>query len=453
MAKIEDPDNLTYSVNGSTGILRFDTTALTIELVEGGAFTFADGVTGQCLFSKFKLILKEDPNLNKYPLAMRKMIHDESLELLNGWKFKNTSTLKSVRDCGVAYKNSAGVITDEFACVVTLGTILTGAPYLIQTNTTDAAIVNFTHVAIGQSYGVNELIHIYQQGVFDRRNYMKVFLRAAGYTYDDASNTEIGYPTLTYKKYNFPITHSVDAGVTVDDATLDGYTGMSIYWYNTDQSASGQTGGPFNYKVIVTANGKTYQEIYSWVQRQLRKNTDIDANPATSRIGQVAPALVFMDGSTLVTIYQDTNDAYEGGVHINSPAGTSLNNIKERDNTNTLRSYPYVAGIDFEFDEFLASDGADAVFWIYDAATYPGAGAVLLKDASGNDMKGTLTGATPGSKFVKSFSYSYAGNKAWVGVAAGLSKAEITTSSGTIIESTTNKGVFASNEDKWYKNP
>ena len=455
MAKILDPDLLTYSVNGATGNLRFNTTAKTIQLVEGGSFTFLDGVTGQCLFSKFKLILKADPNLNKYSLPMREMIHDESLELINGWKFADNNTLKAIRDCGVAYKNMSGVITDEFACFVTLGTILTGAPYLIQEISTSATVVNFQHVVTGQSFGVNELVHIYQQGVFDYRTYAKIFLREAAYTYDEADNIDIGYPTLTYKKYNFPVTHQVDVGVTVDDATLDGagYTGLSIYWYGSPQSASGQVGGPYNYHVLITSAGKTYAEIYSWVQRQLRKNLDIDANTGISRIGKVAPAIVFMDGTILTTIYQNTDDAYEGGVHVVNPAGTSLNNIKERDDTNTLRVYPYVAGIDFEFDEFLATDGADTIFWIYDAATYPGAGATLLKDASNNDMTGTLTGATPGAKYTKSYSYSYAADKAWIGVAAGLDTAKIAVASGTIGESTTNKGVFVSGEEKWYKNP
>ena len=54
MAKITDPDNLTYSVNSATNMLRFDTAAKTIQLVAGGALVAADGVTGQCLFSKIK---------------------------------------------------------------------------------------------------------------------------------------------------------------------------------------------------------------------------------------------------------------------------------------------------------------------------------------------------------------------------------------------------------------
>ena len=135
--------------------------------------------------------------------------------------------IKNVDYGGVAYKNTSGVVTDEYACFVTLGTILTGAPYLIQEISTSASVVDFEHVVTGQSFGVNELVHIYQQGVFDKRTYAKIFLREAAYTYDEADNIDIGYPVLTYKKYNFPITHSVDPKITIDDATLDLYAGMS----------------------------------------------------------------------------------------------------------------------------------------------------------------------------------------------------------------------------------
>ena len=59
MAKLTDPDSLTYSVNGSTGHLRLNTTAKTIQLVADETTLYAaDGVTGQCLFSKIKEVIK-----------------------------------------------------------------------------------------------------------------------------------------------------------------------------------------------------------------------------------------------------------------------------------------------------------------------------------------------------------------------------------------------------------
>lgn len=450
MAKILDPDLLTYSVNSATNNLRFDTTAKTIQLVAGGSLVAKDGVTGQCLFSKIKEVIKADATLIKYALPIREMIHDESMELINGWTFADTATVKMVRDCGVAYVNASGVFTAMFACIVTLGNVATGAPYFTQSSATNASTGAFTHVNTGTTFGVNELVQIYSDtngdGTpdYDYRAYIKVFLREQGYTYDEANNTDIGYGALTYKKYNFPVTHSVDAGVTKNDATVDAYTGMSITWYAAAQAASLGTNGPYNYHVIINANGHTYDEVYSWVQRQLRKSSDIDADGTNNKTGQVTPSLVFMDGATLKTKLQTV-----GGIHISNLSASSYNNVAEADDTGTLRTYPYTAAITFNFDSYLQADAANAKFWIYDAATYPGAGATLLKDASNNDMTGDLTGGAA----TKSFSYAWAADKAWIGVAVGKNNAKVAIASGTILQSTVNSGSFVAGQERWYNNP
>jgi len=451
MAKIIDPDSLTYSVNSATNMLRFDTAAKTIQLVAGGALVAKDGVTGQCLFSKIKEVIKADATLIKYALPVREMIHDESMELINGWTFLDATTIKMVRDCGVAYVNVAGATTAMFACFVSLGAVISGAPYYTLSSATNASTAAFTHVNLSTTFGVNELVQIYSDtngdGTpdYDYRAYAKLFLREAGYTYDESSNADIGYTTLTYKKYNFPITHAVDAGVTKDDTTVDAYTGMSITWYAAAQSASLGTNGPYNFHVIVNANTHTYDEVYSWVQRQLRKTSDIDADGTGNRTGQVTPALVRMDGATLKTIYQTG----VGGIHISNLSAASYNNVAEADDTQAYRTYPYTAAITFSFDEYLQADAADAKFWIYDAATYPGSGATLLQDASSADMTGDLTGGAA----TKSFSYAWTTDKAWIGVAIGKDNAKITIASGTILQSTVNSGSFVAGLERWYSNP
>lgn len=450
MAKIIDPDLLTYSVNSATNNLRFDTANKTIQLVAGGSLVAKDGVTGQCLFSKIKEVIKADPTLIKYALPIREMIHDESMELINGWTFLDSTTIKMIRDCGVAYVNASGVITAMFACIVTLGNVATGAPYFTQSNASNASTGAFTHINIGTTFGVNELVQIYSDSNgdgtpdYDYRSYIKVFLREQGYTYDEASNADIGYSTLTYKKYNFPVTHSVDAGVTKNDATVDAYTGMSITWYAAAQSASLGTNGPYNYHVVIAANGHTYDEVYSWVQRQLRKSTDIDADGTNVKTGQVTPALVFMDGSTLKTKLQSV-----GGIHISNLSAASYNNVAEADDTGAYRTYPYTAAITFSFDQYLQADGANSKFWIYDAATYPGAGATLLQDASNNDMTGDLTGGVA----TKSFSFAWTADKPWIGVAIGKNNAKVAIASGTILQSTVNSGSFVAGQERWYANP
>jgi hypothetical protein len=440
--KITDPDSLTYSVNSATNMLRIDTTAKTIQLVAGGALVAADGVTGQCLFSKLKEVIKASSVLISVPLPIREMIHDESMELVNGWTFADTTTIKMVRDCGIAYVNASGAITAMFACIVTLGGIISGAPYFVQSSSTTATAGSFTHVNLATTFGVNELVQIYSDtngdGTpdYDYRSYFKVFLREQGKTYDESSNTDIGYPSLTYKKYNFPITHAVDAGVTADDTTVDAYTGLAIQWYAAAQSASLGSNGPYNFHVLITGNGKTYDEIYSWVQRQLRKTSDIDADGSAAKNGNVTPALVRMDGETLTTIYQSA-----GGVHIVNPSATSLNNIREQDDTLAYRSYPLSVSVAVEFDSYLTGD-ADSYFWVFATADYGTPGATPLLDSSSAQMKGAATANT-------SFAYTYSVDTPLTGVAMGKAEAKIATVT-TTLTNTGAKLVFTPGLERWY---
>ena len=442
MAKLTDPDDLTYSVNSATNMLRIDTTAKTIQLVAGGALVAVDGVTGQCLFSKLKDIIKASSVLISVPLPVREMIHDESMELINGWTFADSTTIKMVRDCGVAYINAAGAVTAMYACIVTLGAVLSGAPYFVQSSSTTASAGSFTHVNTGTTFGVNELVQIYLDtngdGTpdYDYRSYFKVFLREQGKTYDESSNTDIGYTSLTYKKYNFPITHAVDAGVTADDTTVDAYTGLSIQWYAAAQSASLGSNGPYNFHVLIVGNNKTYSEIYSWVQRQLRKTSDIDADGTNAKNGNVTPALVRMDGTTLKTIYQTA-----GGVHITTPNAGSLNNISEQDDTQAYRTYPLSVTVECEFDSYLTGD-ADSYFWVFATADYGTPGATPLLDSSSAQMKGAATSNT-------SFAYTYSTDVPLTGVALGKAEAKIATVT-TTLTTTGAKLVFTPGLERWY---
>lgn len=443
MSKITDPDSLTYSVNSATNMLRIDTTAKTIQLVAGGALVAKDGVTGQCLFSKLKEVIKASSTLISVPLPIREMIHDESMELINGWTFADITTIKMVRDCGVAYVNTAGVVTAMYACIVTLGQVLSGAPYFVQSSSTTASAGSFTHVNLATTFGVNELVQIYSDtngdGTpdYDYRSYFKVFLREQGKTYDESSNTDIGYSTLTYKKYNFPITHAADAGVTADDTTVDAYTGLAIQWYAAAQSASLGSNGPYDFHVLITGNNKTHNEIYSWVQRQLRKTTDIDADGTNAKNGNVTAALVRMDGTTLKTIYQAA-----GGVHIVSPNAASLNNISEQDDTQVYRTYPLSVAVECEFDSYLTGD-ADSYFWVFATADYGTPGATPLLDSSSAQMKGAATSNT-------SFAYTYSTDVPLTGVALGKAGAKIATVTTTLTSSGA-KLVFTPGLERWYQ--
>lgn len=440
MAKILDLDLLTYIVDGSptTENVQINTTTRTIKLVAGGNLIAKDGVTGQCFFSKLKSIMRASSLLISVPVPVKEMIHDESMELVNDWKMLDAPSILMIRDCGLAYVSTAGVITDMFACFVTLGTVLSGAPYYTLSSATDAVTGSYTHINIGTTFGVNELVQIYKQGVYDYRAYAKNFLRVAGYTYDESSNIDIGYPVLTYKKYNFPITHTVDANIVESDATLDAYTGMSIDWTASTGIYLG-TNGPYAYGITVTDTGHTHKQVYSWVQRQLRKTTDIDVS-ASNRTGAVAPSLVFMDGENLVTKYQPGI----GGVHIAGIGASSTNNVKEYDNTNTLRSYPISVSVICEFDDFLHAD-ASGYFWIFKTVDYGTPGATPILDSSAAQMKGLTASNT-------SFAFSHLVDVPLTGIALGAAGAKIAIATSTITVDGA-KLVFVAGLERWYVNP
>lgn len=451
MAKITDPDSLTYSVNSATNMLRFDTTAKTIQLVAGGALVAKDGVTGQCLFSKIKEVIKASAVLISVPLPIREMIHDESMELINGWEFADSTTVKMIRDCGVAYVHANGRATAMFACFVSLGALAAAAPsiatsiYYTLSSASNATTATFTHVNTGASFGVNELVQIYSDtnadGTpdYDYRAYAKVFLRSAGYTYDEASSIDIGYPTLTYKKYNFPITHTVDAGVTKDDATVSVYSGMSITWGATTGVYLGAN-GPYAYHVTINGNTHTHDEIYSWVQYQLRQTADIDAAGGTAKNGNVAAALVFMDGATLKTKLQDV-----GGVHISNLSASSYNYVKEADDTGAYRNYPLSVSVVMEFDSYLQGD-ADSWFWVFKTSDYGTPSATPILDSSSAQMTGAANIATT------SFAYNHTVDVPLTGIALGKASAKIAIATGSITASGA-KLVFVAGLERWWVNP
>jgi hypothetical protein len=189
--------------------------------------------------------------------------------------------------------------------------------------------------------------------------------------------------------------------------------------------------------VLITAAGKTHDQIYSWVQYKLRQTSNIDAGGTKN--GNVTPALVRMDGTTLKTIYQSV-----GGVHIVNPSATSYNYISEQDDTQAYRTYPLSVSVALEFDSYLTSD-AGSYFWVFKTSDYGTPGATPLLDSSSAQMKGTATSNT-------SFAYTYSVDVPLTGVAMGVGGAKI----GVVTTTLTNTGaklVFTPGLERWYVNP
>jgi hypothetical protein len=92
MAKLVDPDDL----NQATEITITPGASGTITLNPGvGNLVYADGVTGQCVYSFLKEEWKSDANLIKFPFPMI-AITEEQFELIDSWNWGDQETKNTI---------------------------------------------------------------------------------------------------------------------------------------------------------------------------------------------------------------------------------------------------------------------------------------------------------------------------------------------------------------------
>ena len=175
MAKLVDPDDLNQGVEiiitpGASG---------TIQLVpSGGNLVYADGVTGQCVYSFLKEEWRTDSNLIKFPFPLI-AITEEQFELIDAWNWKNQVTKNAIRDAGWALKNATGTSREEYMNLTTLGSFLEAATdraYYVQSTPTSAG----TPVDTVFPGPVNQAIKIFgntNYGNFDYRDNFVIWLR------------------------------------------------------------------------------------------------------------------------------------------------------------------------------------------------------------------------------------------------------------------------------------
>lgn len=436
---LSDPTNLI--TGGDTGTafaapLSIDTTAKTITITPGSGILPAasDGVTGQALFSALKLLWKNNSTYIKFPFPME-AITPEQFEFINGWTLANDTTRKALRTCGWVERNASGAIIRMYAGVISLGTLgATDQPYYQQSGS--GAATNFTFQG-----PVNEAVWIlsdpngdgvYSDG-FDLRGYLKLFAREQSKTYSQATLTDIGVSSMSYIVYRFPLSNASDLKVTHTDTQITSdtttYGGITITYFGTPQVRS--IGGTnYNFNVIIAGASKSAEQIYEKVQYLLRQNSDIDAGAGVTT-GKTADSLLKFVGDTLTT---------SQGVYIDSFNSNDTNRIEFFDNTNTKRTFPFVAAGTLLFNANLVADPS-AKYWVF-FTTLPGSNnfgtgnAQIVNDASGNPLTGSISaGSIP-------FTFAYDSNvqggrtaavdAAVTVVAIGLSTAQYVSTTATL---------------------
>ena len=344
MPLITDPDNLNQGTE-----VTINTTTKKISLSLSGNLS-TDGVTLKCLYSFLKEEWKSDANLIKFAFPMTP-ITDEQFELVNTWDFLTGDTTTLIRTGGWALKDTSGVSQEEWAGIVSLGTLGSSDQVYYQQATGNTA------VNIVLSGATNQAVKVYgdsSHGNFDYRSYFKLFVREYAKTYALSQLSDIGVTTMTYQVYRFPLTNATDLKIAATDTIVDTtapYTGMSITWYAAAQNRTGFVGGAGDFHAIIDGNQGTAEQIYTYVQRQLRKSTDIDAG-AGAKTGKTTTSLLVFVGDSLGTLLYTTGQ----GTYIDDFQSADTNRLSFIDDLNASRTFPYVAVLTIQFGDNLVND-------------------------------------------------------------------------------------------------
>lgn len=361
MALIVDPDDLNQGTE-----VTFATGAKTITLSEAGNLS-TDGVTLKALYSFCKEEWKNDAALIPFEFPFVP-ITDESFELVDGWDFANDASRYLIRTAGWAVKNTSGNVTQQWAGIIGLGSIeANDQPYFDQSQgRTDAQLQGQVNQAV-QILDDPNGDGVFTDG-FDYRTQLDLYVREQGQIYGKSSLSDIGVTgNMSPIAYRFPLSTATDLKISATDNTIDTtapYTGMSITFFNSAQSRN-IGGTSYNFGIIIDGNNGTAEQIYEFVQRQLRKTTDIDAG-ASGQIGNITDSMLQFIGNDLETL-NCTNDQGGGtGVFIDNFQTADTNRISFRDNTapTTPVSFPFVAVTTLSFNPNLEND-ADAIYRVF----------------------------------------------------------------------------------------
>jgi hypothetical protein len=209
---------------------------------------------------------------------------------------------------------------------------------------------------------------------------------------------------------------------------------------NASPVAIAMSGGTYNFTGEVVCAGATIQSAHELCQFLLRQNRDIDAGTGTLN-GKCAPQLTSYVGDTLYTSQISSG----AGLALTGFAAAGINFVNFTDNTNAVRAFDYTAAFAIEFPAAVQA-ATLAEYWVYPAATFNSAAAVVVNDASGNPMTGLVSGAAS-----VSHTWTYPGSDLPVVVVVldcTVGGSQNTTGTATLARSTENKCTIATEKER-----
>jgi len=452
---ITDPDSL----NQGTEVV-IDTAAKTIQLLTAGNLS-TDGVVLQALYS----FLKEewqDNALLRFEFPMQP-ITDESFEFINGWNLLDDSSRFLIRTGGWAVVDeTTGNNTEVWAGIVGLGSIESD-DQLYYDQGVGATNVQLT----GQ---VNQAVQVFSDPdadgtpAFDYRTNFSLFVREQGQIFGQASLSDIGVTLMENIVYRFPISTSIDLNITASDAVIATeapYSGMSITYHETPQTRI--IGGvERDFGIVIDGAEGTAEQIYEFVQFQLRQVTDVDEDEGgPTQIGQLQDELLRFVGANLETLSATNADGGGTGVFIDNSQSNDTNRLSFRDNAGASQQFPFVASLSLNFNNNLVA-AADAIFSVFftdaNGNDFDDSDAIIVNDSAGVPITGLVGGLS-----TRSFTFDYDGNVQGgrtpatdapiTVVAIGTDNAQHVLATGTITRSISNSVSLVSPLERNYSNP
>lgn len=401
------------SLNVGTEIV-IDEVAKTIQLVATGNLVAKDGVTLQAVYSKLvDLWATASYQDSPFPIYAIDALSGQFQigtdgATYSGWTWADDTTRNMLRDGGWSEYSAAGVLQQQFAGFIGLGSIgptTTCQPYY-HLATTDAP----TNFPFTDQFNVG--VKVYgdaTHGNFDKRTYAKTFIREYGKKFKSSVLADTGATGTGAFKVNFLVSNEDDLKITgllgavqaTGDSAMSGapYSGITVAYYSSDQNRT-IGGSQYPFRIIIEGNGGTLEQIYAKVQYLLRQNSDINTGgTAGSVTGKTAADLLTFVGDTLVTAQ---------GVYIDDVLAADSNRVEFYDQNNAKRTNPYTAAGTITFNSPLVGAGSSyrLMFSSPPGAgnDYGEAGAITVNDASGTPITGTISAASI------PFTYDYDGN-------------------------------------------
>jgi len=403
MTMITDPDSLIVGTNitFNTGAKTFDFVASADGSTTNGLIA-KDGVDMNAVWSKF-VDLWATATYKPYPFPMNKIDNRSGQYVFgrdpggtyNGWKPGSDATRQMMRNGGWSEYSNAGALNRVYFGAVLQGGVSAGSQCYYQ-KVSGGPAINYTFTDLP-----NEARQVFgdaSNGGFDHRTYFKSFNRTYGYTFDDVSLTDISESATGPYKLPFGINTSADLNLTADDtAVLSAPYSTCTIDYDSATTNYAIGGSSYPFKKTINHTGMTRFQIYTKMQYLLRQDSNINgAGDAGTVNGKTADQICWFVGPTLYSRAFFT------------PLDADLNDIVFIDDNGVEREFPYASAGTLSFNSNLTSGGTGYYTLYY--TTTPGGDdfgegtAVIVKDKSGTDITGTITGATI------SFNFDFTGN-------------------------------------------